>query len=71
MGPSVEAVDWLAGTVVSDGHTYRLPSSESAKSLEALNRHRLGTCVEKHFKSIGLENKIPYLLSSLRVNSAT
>lgn len=59
MNSSEEAVDWLAGTVVSDGRRYRLASSEQARSLETLNRYLLETCTKRHLKCIDLEKVIP------------
>jgi hypothetical protein len=59
MSASEEAVDWLAGTVVSDGSRYRVPSAEQARALESLNHRLLETCVRKHLKCLDLEKEIP------------
>jgi hypothetical protein len=74
MSPKEEAVDWLAGTIVSGGRRYRVPSSEQAQALETLNRHLLETCARRHLKCIDLEKRIPrsldFFYDSMHFNEA-
>ena len=74
MSSREEAVDWYAGTVLSNGRRYRIPSAESARALETLNRHLLNTCSKRHLKCIDLENKIPrsleFFYDSVHFNEA-
>ncbi len=74
MSSREEAVDWLAGTVLSDGRNYRVPPSEQARALEALNRRLLDTCSRRHLTCIDLEKKIPrslqFFYDSVHLNEA-
>ena len=62
MSEEEEAVDWLAGTVVSDGRTYRIPPAEQARSLETLNSQLLDTCAKFHLGCVDLDKAIPHTL---------
>jgi lysophospholipase L1-like esterase len=64
MSDREEQVDWLVGTVVSEGFTYRLPSSQMEASLEMLNHRLLDTCSRRHLRCIDLDKKIPRSLQS-------
>jgi lysophospholipase L1-like esterase len=74
MNSDEEAVDWLVGTVVSEGRLYRLHSSEQARLLEVLNRQLLKTCSKQNLKCIDLEKSIPrslqYFYDPLHFNEA-
>ena len=74
MDPSEEAVDWLSKTVTSEGHRYRVPSSEQARALETINQRLLEACSRRRFKCIDLEKMIPrsleFFYDSVHLNEA-
>lgn len=74
MNSDEEAVDWLAGTVVSDGRQYRVPPLQQAKALETLNRRLLDTCLRRYLTCVDLAKKIPrtleFFYDSVHLNEA-